>query len=92
MENYITKRPEIRRVLVLSTGHAEPSTIHYFTDDTFIATHDYGAYFYVPEDFDDVEVPDDLRIVLEFARKLNCDEVKFDSDGRFLADLPRYEW
>ncbi|PPC99629.1 MAG: hypothetical protein CTY35_03575 [Methylotenera sp.] len=90
---------EIRKVLVLSTAHIEPLTMRIAPQlPHFISEHQYGAYFYVGQagdvtPFEDPEdYPDDLYQCLLYARKLGCDEIKFDSDGEIYDDLNQYPW
>lgn len=83
---------EIRKTLVLSTCHLTQGTLLQYEGAPYIANFQFGAYYYTETDYDDREVPDDLRTVLEFARKHKCDEVKFDRDGDVLLGLPEYDW
>jgi hypothetical protein len=37
-------------------------------------------------------VPDDLKIVFDYARKQKCSLVRFDCDGFQFPELPEYDW
>ena len=84
---------EIRKVLVLSTGHLTKRTCLEFKSWPFIADFEEGCYFYVgeePESYTDA--PEDLRGVLAFAKRHGCTEVKFDQDADQIPQLPFFEW
>lgn len=90
---------EIRKVLVLSTLHITPETLHHFKQPPFIGAFEYGAYFHVrsqfnPQQLTDEGCPDDLMKVLWFAHDLGCQEVKFDQDGEVYDGLVtfRKQW
>lgn len=84
---------EIRKVLVLATGHLTKRTCLEFKSWPFIADFEEGCYFYVgeePESYTDA--PEDLRCVLAFAKRHGCTEVKFDQDADQIPQLPWFEW
>lgn len=95
---------EIKRSLVLSTAHMTFETSEHLTHIwTFDKPYpvgvypkgEYGWFVNVPASKDLVamtEVPEDLRTVLAFAEKHDCQWVEFDRDGNAIADLPSWEW
>jgi hypothetical protein len=97
---------ETRRVLVLSTAHLRRPTLDLFGEQDFktplsfslplIAEHGYGFYLHVIQDADDLrdqlaDQPADVGHVLRLAHRHGFAEVKLDSDGDPIADLPSYE-
>ncbi len=90
--------------LDLSTGHVSEETMHWLGDATpakshcmgiTIAPYEYGAFVSVPSDaaaFEELECADDLKAVLHYAKGLNCDVVRFDSDGDTVPGLPHFNW
>lgn len=84
---------ESRKVLVLSAHHLSKDTCLCYKEWPFIADFEEGCYFYVgdePELYTDA--PEDLKAVLAFAKRHGCVEVKFDRDGDYIAELPRFNW
>lgn len=90
----LSEMMEVRKVLVLSTGHLTQDTCQNFKAWPYIAGFDGGCYVYVgdePEMY--VDAPADLQRVLLFAKQQGCAEVKFDKDGLCLEGvLPWYDW
>lgn len=85
--------PEIRKVLVLSTGHLTKATCLSYTEWPFISSFEQGCYFYVGDEPNLYpNAPGDLQNVLEFARRNGCIEVKFDRDAERIAALPWFDW
>ena len=88
---------EIRKLLVLSTGHLTKDTVDYLdrTDPAiwgFAGGH-YGDAGYFCYAYDDaVGVPDDLLGVMRFARTHGCVNVLFDKDAEQIDNLPYYDW
>ena len=85
---------EIRKVLVLGTGHLTKDTCLEYKTWPFIADYDEGCYFYVGDaGAGGVSgAPEDLRVVLAFAQEQGCIEIKFDRDGDRIAQLPWFDW
>lgn len=84
---------EIRKVLVLSTSHLTKETCQNYKKWPFIAEYEEGCYFYVgPDGTYDAEPPEDLTLVLNFARENGCTEVKFDCDADTTDQLPVFDW
>lgn len=84
---------EIRKVLVLSTGHLTKATCLNYKDWPKIADFEEGCYFYVGDEPNlYADAPADLQSVLEFARQLGCIEVKFDQDAGRIEQLPWFDW
>jgi hypothetical protein len=86
--------PEIAKMLVLSTAHLNPYVsqrvlpgVGYpaFQKDNF------GWFIYVMDDLP-TEMPNSLKVVLNYASDLSCDWVMFDQDAPTLPSLPEYEW
>jgi hypothetical protein len=86
---------EIRKVLVLSTGHLTEETGRNYDEWPVIARYDEGFYVYVGAE-DELpclrHVPDDLGRVVEFAKQHQCAEIKFDCDAEIVEELPVYDW
>lgn len=90
--------------LDLSTGHLSEATMDWLNEATparshcsglTIAPYEFGAFVSVPgesEAIDELECADDLKAVLRYARGINCDVLRFDSDGSTVSGLPRFNW
>ena len=54
----------------------------------------YGWFVNVPEDFDGIMMPDDLRCCLEKAKENGCCWIMFDRDVEFDSNdgLQKYDW
>lgn len=84
---------EVRKTLVLSTANLSKETCLTYKNWPFIAEFDGGCYFYVGEESTFAkEPPEDLLVVLDFARAQGCLEVKFDCDAEPVSQLPIFEW
>jgi hypothetical protein len=59
-----------------------------------VAAYDYGVFVSVPPDDEDEEkqLPEDLEVVLAYARKKNCIVVRFDRDADVVEGIPNYDW
>lgn len=96
-------RDDLFRYLDLSTGHLSAETRDWLTEATpsyspcssiTIAQYEYGWFISIPandESIDDLEVPDDLKSVLRYARNIGCDVVRLDADGIGADGLPVFE-
>ena len=57
--------------------------------------HEYGWLVYVGEiedNWPEEEMSTAFRDVLEEAKELGCDYVRFDRDGREYPELPKFNW
>jgi hypothetical protein len=95
---------EIRKLLILSTGHVSKETADllnghnstwpcvggpYSEHGWFVYCHEEQGSLEVPRDF----IPDDLFAVMTYAReKHGAHNVLLDCDGDRVDDLPYYEW
>lgn len=89
------KQLEIRKVLVLSTGHLSQETFENYKDWPHIADiAGVGGYFFVGDEPEkpDTGAPQDLLNVLAFAKRHGCTEVKFDKDAERISQLPWFDW
>lgn len=81
--------PEIRKTLVISTGHApsaeaiEGLSMHYYGRG-----HAYGVSIHVAGE----TRPAWLTPILALAREHDCTWVDFDRDGDYVEELPRWDW
>ena len=72
----------------------------YTTPVAFYEKGDYGWFVHVDSDWKHSEpdtplapgVPVELQRVLEYAAKLGCDWIQFDTDGDVNDDLPVFNW
>ena len=90
--------PEIRKFLTLSTAHVTNET-RLILDETPIKDWPvfgfngvFGWVIYVHEEQEDLEIPQELWAVFDYARKNGCDYVMFDADADMIDDLPHFEW
>lgn len=58
------------------------------------AKDEYGWFVFVPPSpvIDELNLPDDLRRLLHYARDLQCDWVMLDRDAEAIDALPTYDW
>lgn len=93
----------ISRYLDLSTGHLKQETMRWLSqaDPTrsncagmTIAAYEYGAFVSVPEEdrIGAIDCPEDLKVVLRYARKKGLGVIRFDADAEVLADLIHFDW
>lgn len=93
------------QALDISTSHISEDTNNILTmvaktnDFHFtVAEYEYGYFVGVPNVDNDPdfkyqdEVPEDLRKVLDFARKNKCLIVRLDADADQCDDLPTFNW
>jgi hypothetical protein len=85
----------IHRYLDCSTAHLTEATMDALSADQVegvvaMPYPPYGVFVSIPDD-EDVEIPEDLRQVLAFARANDCLLIRFDHDGDDV-DLPVYDW
>ncbi|WP_175047945.1 DUF5983 family protein [Duganella vulcania] len=88
------------RYLDVATSHISKATSEFLESvagsnslGQTVASYEYGFFVTVREDqqYHD-SVPEDLRTVLEFARKQGCIVVRFDAHGLDHEVLPSFEW
>lgn len=93
---------EIHKMLVLSTAHVMSSTADELefgetkADWKPAFTREEGWVFYVPgasaDDSRYNDAPNDIRMLIEFARDQGVQWLMFDSDGPTVDNLEVYEW
>ncbi len=89
---------EISRMLTLSTAHISKETADKLGDQNSISLwiYDkvgYGWFIYIPDEHDlSTDIPDDLLIVVQFAKQMDIGIVCLDCDGNTLDQLPTYDW
>lgn len=90
---------EIHRTLTLSTGHISGETAKLLSDDAdeigyLVFKNDSGFMISVTEDTDDDTIPDDIKELMQFAKKCKCDMIQLDSDGPDMSahGLTVYNW
>ena len=102
---YGQRKPEIARMLTLSSGHISEETAQKLdrepdTDDMSLCVYEksakggepYGWYIQVPPDTDPDSIPDDLKRCIEIARAQGCSVLCLDSDGPEYPGLETYDW
>ena len=90
----------IMRVRVLSAGHLTMDTANeQITSDfewvggTYAVRMPEGLMLYVPTAAEcDLDLPDDLRAVVEWAHAADHEWIRFDPDGDVEPSLPLYDW
>jgi len=96
---------EPRRIpmIEMSTNNLTDNTVNnwapFDTPSPVIANYEYGLFVYVPDDMKTFleerskgEVPEDLVIVLQYAKDRNIEIIRFDRDADLIEDLPCYDW
>lgn len=92
---------EIDKMLTLSTGHiTEESAILLdrladgITDNGPITykKKDYGWFVHIYDILEEFDIPEDLKKVIEFARRHNCSWLCLDCNGNRVDFLPVYDW
>lgn len=87
----------IRKILDISTGHVCKETSELLNagggEHTWAIPFEYGWFVDVPEyDCGREQRPADINTVMDYARKHDCEWIKFDCDGELLSDLPKFDW
>lgn len=82
------------KIPVLRSDHLKPETTVWLvsTDDLLVATYDAGCFVHVYELGSNVNMPVDLRTVLDWASEAEFDWLRFDASGDTVEALPLYEW
>lgn len=94
---------EISTMITLSTCHITKETDKWLKSEAentdcgsglIVYEKDCGYFIMTPDsfDFEDMDVPEDLRRVLEFAIKTRITWICLDADGPVEEILPVYEW
>lgn len=93
------KRPEIEKMLVLSTGHLKQETCGKWLTDAQLwlplwDKDQLGWFLYVFEDATELPepIPEELQACLEFARKHKASWLMFDRDGPQEDSLSWFDW
>lgn len=81
----------IGNYLDISTVHITEKTLDSDRCPYILASYDTGVIYWVPDE-DDHLVPDDLKIVFDYARMNSCPLVRLDADGFEFPELPTYDW
>lgn len=74
-------------------GEARPTELR--SSGITIAPYEYGAFVSVPGELEGIDVlvcPDDLKVVLRYAREIECDVIRFDGDASELDGLQLFDW
>lgn len=82
--------------LDISTAHLTQGTFGKLNsmDIPYTYNYDEGAFISVPdkEEVSIITMPDDLRILLQYAWDNDIDLIRMDRDAEVCDDLPVYEW
>lgn len=80
----------VYKFLDVSMIHLSKNTYEF---ETFyrLSTYPEGIFFWVPSGMN-YPVPDDLKIVFDYARENDCMIVRFDDDGMLFPEFPEYDW
>jgi len=93
--------PFVFKVLDISTGHMTLEDNNKLTSEAqdghapVYELREYGFLVYVgeiEENWPDDEMSSAFRKVLDTAKELGCDYVRFDRDGREYPELQKFEW
>lgn len=94
-ENKIMKTNE-RKYLDISTAHLTQGTFRKLNSMhlPYAYNYDEGVFITVPSknEIGTIIMPDDLRIVLQYAWDNDIDLIRMDRDAEVCDDLPVYEW
>jgi len=97
-------RLETGIVLTLSTGHIRRETAKALENEAKCNNNEiplvvyekgeYGWFINVPDDFDyeEIELPSDLKRCIDLAKENSCDWLCLDRDGVILPTLLIYDW
>lgn len=90
---------EIHRTLTLSTGHISEETAKLLSNNTdeidyLVFKNDSGFMISVTEDTEGDSIPDDIKKLMQLAKKCKCDMIHLDSDGPDMSahGLTVYNW
>jgi hypothetical protein len=83
----------IRKTLVLSTGHITPKTAKIWdkaSDKNTAQPIPFGYWMPVYTHFEDCEA--EVIAICKFAKKHDCDFICFDADADIINELETYDW
>lgn len=99
---------EISKMLTVSTAHLTKEDVRYLelagsTDYGDLTVYEkrfhsvyyeslYGWFVYVPDDLNEIDVSENLKHILAFAKSHECDWMCFDEDGCVIKELDTYDW
>ena len=102
------KQSSISNVLSVSTKHVPEAVAEHMdrlaynsvcagTNPFLVAGYEYGWFVRVPDDAMDksdpnAEVPDEILVIMKFAKSLGCDYIQLDADGDDHDELPVFDW
>mgnify|MGYP006288803283 FL=1 len=80
--------------LDISTIHISLKTLDHDSLPFHIASYPEGVFMWIPDDLEDCQetIPDDLKVVFQFATDRACNIVRFDADGFQFPELPEFDW
>ena len=88
----------IESILCLSTAHITQETaktLEHPEDIGYVLVKGMDEYGWTicTEYYEDLDkIPEDLKLVLDYASQLGCRFVNLDSGEDIIPDLPTYEW
>ena len=92
------RKPEINKVITLSTAHIRPETEKALAEDnvgvTVFPKGEYGYFIYLHgwQQYGSKD-PEDLKQCIRFAENYGCELLCIDRDAEILEfELPVYEW
>lgn len=91
---------DIQKMLTLSTAHVKKTTPDYLESLNCpvcaFPKGDYGWFIFIgsyDEDYyEEVNIPEDLKAIIVFAKAQECDWLCIDCDGLTTDQLPQYDW
>ena len=94
------KQLPIYNLLDLSTAHIKKETDNFLRGqveedfpEVIVYLKTCGYFILVPDDdIDDLEIPNDLKDCLKFAKENNCVWLVLDDGAEVVDDLKQYEW
>ncbi|MEK5183232.1 DUF5983 family protein [Paenibacillus sp. FSL P4-0288] len=95
-EASLKSSPGIVKILELSTANIEEKTSQWLLEDPIsLNVHqkgEEGFFILVQDNEDNVKLPQDLQIIMEYASKLDCTWIIMDRDYSENYEIPIYEW
>jgi hypothetical protein len=93
---------EIAKMLTLSTAHISEETANKLNVKIIYGMNyiplpiynkdGYGWFIFVSEDYNELNLPDDLKKCLDLATENECEWLCLDCDGLIVPNLPTYDW
>lgn len=95
-------KPEIDKFIALNTGHVMPDTLKALRNDAIDGVvcyrkdevhgpGEYGVWVYIQGDWAEQNIPHDLEVCIEYAKKFDCDWIMFDYDVEPVTELLVWE-